>query len=63
MHFANTRLDEAIETRPLPAMAQGDKVLFPLYELLFQLIAQRFGVPEPCAEASVVALGWTLKSI
>jgi hypothetical protein len=37
-------------------MAQGNEVFFALYELLLSLIAQWFDVPEPCAEAPVVAL-------
>jgi hypothetical protein len=35
VHSANARLDEAIEARPLAAMAQGDEIFLAFDELLF----------------------------
>jgi hypothetical protein len=61
--FPNARLDEAIEARPLPTMAQRYKVLFTLDECFFWLVAHGLDVEEPRAEASVVTFGRSLESI
>lgn len=63
MHFAHARFDEAIEARPLSAVAQRDEVFFALDELLFWLVAQRIVVVKPRAKASVVALRRSLKGV
>lgn len=44
-------------------MAKRYEILFTLDELLLKLVAERFCIPEPCAKALVVALGWPLKGI
>jgi hypothetical protein len=61
--FADTSLDEAIEARPFPTMAQGDQVFLALYELFFGLVVQWLYVPEPRAKAAVVPLRWPLEGV
>jgi hypothetical protein len=63
MDFADARLDEAIKSRPLSAMAQREEIFLLLDEFLLSRIAERPFIPAPCSETSVVTIWRSLESV
>lgn len=63
VQLAYTRLNNAVETRPLTSMAERHQVLSSLDELFLRFVVQRLLVPEPRTKAPIITVRWPLKSI
>jgi hypothetical protein len=55
MEFADTSLNQSVETRPLASLTQRDQIFF-TFDKLFLCTGERFHIPKPGAEATVVVV-------